>query len=88
MVCGVLRLRLARIDIRLIQRALESYIGEMEWDIEIYESRNPQVAADAQEEIGNSNIIYDKLSVVVEVIDNLREKGCNADVVLTPSLPA
>jgi hypothetical protein len=81
-------MRLDRIDIRLIQRALESYIGEMEWDIKIYETRDPQVAADAQEEIGNSNIIYDKLSAVVEAIDNLREKGCNADVVLTPSLPA
>ena len=81
-------MKLDRIDLRLIQRALESYIGEMEWDIEIYENKDPQVAADAQEEIGNSNIIYDKIRHVIDALDNLREKGCNADVVLTPSLPA
>ena len=72
-----------RMDLRLLEEGLDHVIQDAEHYLE--NSNDTASLRWAAEVIEQANGLIDKLNIVIDNMDKLANKGCNADVIFTPS---
>lgn len=78
-------MRLTRMQLKLLQEGLELLIADAEETLEHCHNNRP-VCQWANETIDDSSRIHEKLQIVIETIQNLEERSCDADIILTPRI--
>ena len=73
-----------RMDLRMLEEGLDHVIADAQEYLEI-RADDEAVCRWADETIEQAQLLIEKINIVIENMDKLANKGCNADVIFTPS---